>query len=296
MKNYENMKGNLSMKKLIILTMMLMMALSPSVVMATTMLDVDYTLYENDGGVANASYLLGNVEVTISNAGSNTYLFSIVLENTSTLDAFSGDTSSVWLTGLGILLPDGFYVIDSPSDGAVLTPSSRVYSNGVDVTGTVFGASTPPETVGDVSREWGYLNGVSGHFNDFSQYFDTNTQFSTMTADADTQFEAGDLGSQPNALDGPPWGLISDAVQSMLMPDSYMPGAYGIVNGIEITAYVHGAGFNPADLEAWINDHDVVLTFGSPNAIPEPSTLLLMGIGLIALGFVGRKTLKYAKR
>ncbi|GAB4390643.1 MAG: hypothetical protein Kow0025_24090 [Thermodesulfovibrionales bacterium] len=275
------------MKRILVIMVFPLIVLSmPLASGATTMLNIDRILYEADGGLADPSALRGIAQATVTPAGgSYDFLLSIVLANTTPFSAFSADSSSVWLTGLGICLPDGFSVVGGQ---AWLTGASGVYKGNTNVTGTVFTSSG--ETQGNVSREWGYLNGTSGHFNDFSAFVDTNTQFSTMTADAGAQFAPGDLGGQKNGLNGPPWGLISQALVPYI-PNSYMPGAYGIVNGITITAYLTGSGLDGAGLEAWIDQHDVVLTFGSPDAIPEPATLVLLGSGLVAVCILARRRL-----
>lgn len=250
------------MKKLIIVAITLLVVAFPLVAGATTILEMDYKLYEADGGLADSSLLSGFAEIDFN---PSTYELIITLINTTPKTAFSGESSSAWFTGLGIYLPAGLSVTGGKVE---LTDGSAVYK------GTTLVYTAPF----DVSQEWGYMNGTSGHFNDFSGYFDTNTQFSTMVADTDTKFASGSLDSVID-LDGPPWGLLSSD-----------PGAYGIVNGITITASLTGS--YSGDLETFINDHDVVFTFGSPNAIPEPSTMILLGSSLIAVGILGRRKTK----
>jgi hypothetical protein len=274
------------MRKKVLLIAALLFLITPVHSWALS-LTIDTTLYEDDGDVLDENLLTGTADLTITrtvaDGGDFNYSMTILLTNTSLSDAVQSGASASRLTGIGITLPDS---LDILSGSVMLGAGSTLYYG---TTAHDWSADSDPS---DLSGEWGYLNGNSGHYHDAGTT--TNTQISTMVADAsdggvENPFDASRVTTIDGqiTLDGPPMGLISSAY------DASIVGNWKILDSILITTVFSGSGtMNAAALESYINGGEVVLTFGSPSqVVPEPSTYLLLGSGLAGLALWRRKRL-----
>ena len=225
---------------------------------------VDQIIFQSvDGG--NPDALAGTVNMTLSG---NT--LTIVLRNTSTATGATPGSFNL-LTGLGFNLPTG---VSIGSGSAALTAGST----GVNWDNTVLG--------NNVSQEWGYDNNPisNGPFQDVTT-LDVNTAVSSMTSTSDIKFQPGQL-LPPEVLNGPEFGLLSAAVS---------PSEAGGLNAItdSVTITLNLSGTITGDLLAFIDSHDVVLSFASPNTVPEGgSTAILLGLALLGFGGLRRKLQK----
>jgi len=224
---------------------------------------VDQIIFQSGDG--DPAALHGTVNMTVSG---NT--LTIVLRNTST-DTGATPGSFNLLTGVAFNLPTGVTI---GSGSAALTAGST----GVNWDNTVLG--------NNVSQEWGYDNNPisNGPFQDVTT-LDVNTAVSSMTSTSDIKFQPGQL-LPPEVLNGPEFGLLSAAVS---------PSEAGGLNAItdSVTITLNLSGTITGDLLAFIDSHDVVLSFASPNTVPEGgSTAILLGLALLGFGGLRRKLQK----
>ena len=224
---------------------------------------VDQIIFQNtDGG--NPAALNGTVDMSF--AGST---LTIVLRNTSGATGATPGSFNL-LTGVAFNLPSGVTI---GTGSAALTAGS----SGVNWNNAVLG--------NNVSQEWGYDNNItSGPFQDVTT-LDVNTAVSAMTSTSDAKFQEGQLLS-PEVLNGPEMGLLSAAVSP-----SQAGGLNAITDSVTIT--VNLAGTIGSGLLDFIKNHDVVLSFASPDSVPEGgSTAILLGLGLLGFGAIRRKLQK----
>jgi PEP-CTERM motif-containing protein len=206
---------------------------------------VDQVLYDSTS-VVDPSLLSGTVDMSLSGN-----VLTIILTNTS-LDG-AGSSAGILLTGVGFELPAG---VSIGSGSANMGSSTAV--------------NFVKPASGDVSSEWGYDNNPlnSGFFlnNGFLSY---NTVVSSMVSMTTNQFAGGSLG-QPPDLGGPDFGAISAS-------ETDAGGQEAIRSSILLTLYLTGTV--PSDLVSQIDSHNVGISFGSPNAVPEPTSLSLLALG-----------------
>jgi hypothetical protein len=173
------------------------------------------------------------------------------------------------LTGIAFDLPDDMNI---QSGSVVVGTGSQILGGSLNSAG---GGT-------DVSGEWGFLNGISGHFNDAA--LTTDTQVSAMGADVSNKFSTTRI-DPPTVLDGPDFGLlgvgenrgrqtaIEDSVIITLLMDHTLNG--GFLNGI--------------------NGGIVAVTYGSPTGatVPDASTTaMLLGVALLGLEGLRRRIAK----
>ncbi len=158
---------------------------------------------------------------------------------------FNGSGAGGLLTGLAFNMPDN---VDILGGTVVLASGSTIVSSGA-LNGS--GAGTV------ISGEWGFRNGISGHFNDFGTA--TDTQVSAMVADGTTKFSDAWL-EKPEYLDGPEFGLLG--------PIGTSGGNTAIRNSVVITLTlsrdVNGGFLN--GIESGV----VAVTYGSPTGVSVP--------------------------
>lgn len=203
----------------------------------------------------------GTLSATLDLSGSSNRL-TVRLTNTTALDSpIDYDfPSTILATGFGLNL--GYDVI----------------GGGVSDYGDTINFSGSP------APYWGY--GTTNNFNTPLQGtpYSVDTTVTTLTAYVDNPFALGGI------IDGPKHGLLSD-----FYPD---PSTYPVIQDfieIYLDLDLSGvSGFNWDDYLNGVASADVVVAFGSPTAVPEPATMLLLGSGLVGLAGFGRK--KFFKR
>jgi hypothetical protein len=199
-------------------------------------------------------------------------ILSVLLRNTSTGEA--GDAAWNLLTGLGFNLPRGVTIASNPSPtnhSAVLPAgSSGAYSDGPDV--------FPLSPGDDVSGEWGWGQGI-GQFNTVVPGL-VGWDISCMQASTSSLF-SGTPVAPPSVLDGPEFGLLSGSLST-----SEAGGLNYIQDALLFQLVLEGT--YAGDLIEYIDDHDVVIAFGSPDSIPDASTLFLLGSACL-IGFAASR-------
>lgn len=241
-----------------ILSALLVSAPSPA---AAVNLTIDQIIYEPSAGL-DSSQLGATATATVSGS-----TLTIVLTNTTGLTG--GDSSALLLTGIGFELPDG---VGLTNTGASVSPGSAGSYK--------IGGTTYPLAAGDDLRgEWG--GGSPDGSGPFANVATLGVDYVAATLQSaffdGSAFDPSAMLKIPVYVDGPEFGLLSSTFTDA--------GGLGFVrDSLTLTWDWTGSGLT----EDFLNNGNVVVSFGSPTAVPEPGTLSLLGIGLIGLAGWGR--------
>jgi len=230
-----------------------------------TLLTIDEVVFSNNPVIPVPSVLTGTADLSLS-----ADMLTITLTNTSAEKAGTDDANNL-LTGLGFNLPVGV-AIGSGSANIAGGSSPLNFPGGFSGT--------------DVSQEWGYDTDPldSGPFKDITS-LSLNTAVATLQASVQTQFASGSIDAAPN-VSGPDFGLLASGI-------AIGNGLEAIRNSLVIKLNLTGLSGFQGNLISFIDQRDVVLSFGSPTTartgIPEPSALLLFAFGLLGAGAMARR-------
>ncbi len=230
-------------------------AIAPTSSSAAT-LNIDEIIYQPGAGLDPAK-LSGSVDAIISGS-----TLTITLTNSSL--STGGDTSGWLLTGLGFYLPGG----------VTLTNTSTVVSGGSSGTYSISGTTHPLSSGDNLRGEWG--GGDPSGSGPFSNLTTKNVNYVSATLQSafydGSPFDPTAMLKNPVDVDGPEFGLLSRNFADA--------GGLGYIKDSITFQWTINGGSLTTD---YLNDHDVVISFGSPTAVPETGALLLFGTGLIGL-------------
>jgi hypothetical protein len=224
--------------------------------LSATLVGVDQIIYQSGSG-QTVSSISGTVDITTSGS-----TITIVLKNTSLDNAFTDSTApaSMLLTGLGLQLP------------------------GVNITGGTVsvGGSTPVnfdvgQSTSDISNQYLFAN----------QAIDGYSQAGVLTVDSIVSSVANGQGTRfagppPTTLDGPGYGALS------ANETQFGSSTPGVRDAVTIVLNLNGTAPSVSTLDAG----NVVLAFGSPNAVPEPTTMIAGALLLLPFGFSTLRVLR----
>lgn len=248
-------------RSLLLLMLVIGVWLLPVGIARAEIIPVDFIIYQPDPGIPGGS-LSATVEFTNSNVGTGLAGYDLYIKVTNTSGNLNPQDfpATVLLTGIGFDLPTGVDIVA----GAMSTSTYNAASE------------TNP------SKIWGYDNEVEGGpFSAFPSSFSVNTAISTLQASVDFTFA-----TPSGVVDGPDGGVLS-AGENIPNNKNYYSSFAWI--GLDLNGEFTIGSLRDAALNG-----DLVVAFGSPTAVPEPATMLLLGTGLIGLAGIGRKKLKMA--
>ncbi|MBI1927244.1 PEP-CTERM sorting domain-containing protein [Candidatus Poribacteria bacterium] len=189
----------------------------------------------------------------------------------------TNDTSDT-LTAIGQVL--SILTWDITDAGVTLTPGSALIASGSSLVGT--GATLDT----DLSREWAFKSNISaGSLGSFGIGAVGDILFGTDTFGVGDRFDTSGNLFGPDSPDGIDAAIVGPNVD--LTADGFPTQGPLVQNKMNFTFTISGT----LDAGEITNVQPLFGTDGAP-VIPEPSTIVLLGIGLLGLVAIGRKKRK----